>query len=88
MNRLAKSWGKVESAHSYDAQGGVIEKRRSGGVFGEDLTITTYNDHGDKASETTTTVTNPDRDREYGITEAGTIDSNRRGSTCSTADGE
>jgi hypothetical protein len=33
--------------------------------------ITTYNDLGDKASETTTTVTNPDADREYGLTETG-----------------
>ena len=49
---------------SYDAKGRVIEKRTGGGVFGEDVTITTYNDLGDKASETTTTVTNPDRDRE------------------------
>ena len=60
-------------SYSYDAQGRVIEKRRTGGVFGEDVIITTYNDLGDRASETTTTVTNPDADREYGITEAGTL---------------
>ena len=60
-------------SYSYDAQGRVIQKRRSGGVFGEDVTITTYNDLGDKASETTTIVANPDRDREYGITEALTL---------------
>jgi hypothetical protein len=35
--------------------------------------ITTYNDLGHKASETTTTVTNPDADREYGLTEAGAL---------------
>lgn len=60
-------------SYSYDAKGRVIQKRRSGGVFGEDVTITTYNDLGDKASETAITVTNPDRDREYGLTEAGAL---------------
>lgn len=44
---------------SYRAPGRMIEKRRSGRVFGEDVIIPTYNDLSDKASETTTIVTNP-----------------------------
>ena len=58
---------------SYHGPGRVIEKRRSGRVFGEDVIIPTYNDRGDKASETTSTVTNPDAGREYGLTEAGAL---------------
>jgi hypothetical protein len=34
-------------SYSYDAQGRVIEKHRSGGVFGEEVLISTYNDLGD-----------------------------------------
>ncbi len=59
--------------YSYDAYGRVTERRRTGGAFGQEVTITTYNDHGDKATEQTTTVTNPEVSREYGLTEAGTL---------------
>ncbi len=60
-------------SYSYDAHGRVTERHRSGGVFGEEANVTTYNDHGDKASERTTTVMNPEVGREYGLTEAGTM---------------
>jgi hypothetical protein len=46
--------------YSYDAQGRVIEQRISGGVLGEQVTVTTYNDHGDKASERETTTMSPE----------------------------
>ena len=59
--------------YSYDADGRVTERHRSGGAFGEEATITEYNDHGDKASEHTTTVMNPDVGREYSLTEDGTM---------------
>jgi YD repeat-containing protein len=59
--------------YSYDAHGRVMERHRIGGAFGEEVTITTYNDHGDKASERTTTFVNPELSREYGLTEAGTM---------------
>jgi YD repeat-containing protein len=60
-------------AYSYDVQGRVTERHRSGGVFGEEVTITKYNDHGDKASERTTTLMNPEVGREYSLNEDGTM---------------
>jgi len=60
-------------SYVYDSNGRVTERHRSGGVFGEEVTITTYNDQGDKASERTTTVMNPEVGREYSLTEAGTM---------------
>jgi YD repeat-containing protein len=57
-------------SYSYDAQGRVTERHRSGGVFGEQVTVTTYNDHGDKASERETTVMRADTGP-WSLTEAG-----------------
>jgi len=57
-------------SYSYDAQGRVTERHRSGGVFGEQVTVTTYNDHGDKASERETTVMRSDTGP-WNLTEAG-----------------
>jgi YD repeat-containing protein len=57
-------------SYSYDAQGRVTERHRSGGVFGELVTVTTYNDHGDKASERETTVMRSDTGP-WNLTEAG-----------------
>jgi YD repeat-containing protein len=57
-------------SYSYDAQGRVTERHRSGGVFGELATVTTYNDHGDKASERETTVMRSDTGP-WNLTEAG-----------------
>jgi YD repeat-containing protein len=57
-------------SYSYDAQGRVTERHRSGGVFGELATVTTYNDHGDKASERETTIMRSDTGP-WNLTEAG-----------------
>jgi YD repeat-containing protein len=57
-------------SYSYDAQGRVTERHRSGGVFDELATVTTYNDHGDKASERETTVMRSDTGP-WNLTEAG-----------------
>jgi YD repeat-containing protein len=57
-------------SYSYDAQGRVTERHRSGGVFGEQVTVTTYNDHGDKVSERETTVMRADTGP-WSLTEAG-----------------
>lgn len=57
-------------SYSHDAQGRVTERHRSGGVFGEQVTITTYNDHGDKASERETMVMRLDTGP-WNLTEAG-----------------
>lgn len=59
------------NSYSYDAQGRVTERHRSGGLFGDEVTVTKCNDHEDKASERTTTVMNPDVGRVYSVTEAG-----------------
>ena len=37
------------------------------------MRITKYNDHGDNASERTTTVMNPEAGRQYTVSEAGTM---------------
>ncbi|HEV2400411.1 MAG TPA: hypothetical protein VGS27_25965 [Candidatus Sulfotelmatobacter sp.] len=56
--------------YSYDAQGRVTERHRSGGMFGEQVIQTKYNDHGDKESERETTVMNPDSGP-WRLTDAG-----------------
>lgn len=68
---LAGGLHNLAITYAYDAHGRVIELHKTGGGFGEEVTITTYNDHGDKASERTTTVINPEIGREYSLTEAG-----------------
>jgi len=60
-------------SYSYDELGRLKERRRSGGAFGEEVTVITYNEHGDKVSERTTTVMNPEVGREFRLTEAGTM---------------
>jgi len=57
-------------SYSYDAEGRVTERHRSGGVLGEQVTVTTYNDHGDKASERETMVMRSDTGP-WELTEAG-----------------
>lgn len=57
-------------SYSYDAQGRVTEQHRSGGPLGEQVTFTTYNDHGDKASERQTMVMRSDTGP-WELTEAG-----------------
>jgi YD repeat-containing protein len=60
-------------SYAYDTDGRVSERHRNGGVFDDEVTITTYNDHGDKASERTTTVMNPAVGKPFSLTEAGTM---------------
>ena len=57
-------------SYAHDAQGRVTERHRNGGVSGEQVTLTTYNDHGDKASERETTVMSADTGP-WNLTEAG-----------------
>jgi YD repeat-containing protein len=60
-------------SYLYDTRGHVKERHRSGGVFGEEVTTSTYNDHGDIESERTTSMMNPEAGREYSLTEAGAM---------------
>jgi len=50
---IANAFATGESAYQYDAQGRVVEKHRTSGVFGDELTKIAYNDHGDVSGETT-----------------------------------
>jgi YD repeat-containing protein len=59
-------------SYSYDEHGRVTDRRRSDGA-GEQVTITKYNEYGDKASERTTMVMSPEVGRQYSLTEAGTV---------------
>src|SRR5947208_1743316 len=67
VGAFAASVENRANSYSYDAQGRVTERHRSGGPFGDEVTITNYNDHGDKASERTTTVMNPEAGRQYEV---------------------
>jgi len=60
-------------SYVYDDHGRVTEQHKTGGAFGEEVIVTTYNDRGDKASEHTTTVMNPEVGRVYNLTESGAI---------------
>lgn len=60
-------------SYVYDDNGRVTERHSSGGAFGKEVTISSYNDQGDKASERTTTVMNPEVGRVYNVTEAGAM---------------
>jgi hypothetical protein len=62
---MAGAMNNRSVTYSYDAQGRMTEVRKTSGVFGEEHTVTTYNEHGDKASESTTAITSPDTGREY-----------------------
>ena len=59
-------------SYAHDAQGRVTERHRISGGFGEQVTLTTYNDHGDKASERETTVMSADTGP-WNLTEAGAV---------------
>ena len=71
VSAFAASMENRWNFYSYDAQGRVAERRRTGGPLGDEVTVTKYNDFGDKASERTTTVMNPEAGREYSVNEAG-----------------
>jgi YD repeat-containing protein len=73
MGAFAAGMENRANSYAYDAQGRVTERHRRGGAFGDEVTITKYNDQGDKASERTTTVMNPELGRQYTMSEAGTM---------------
>ena len=64
---MAGAMNNRSITYSYDTQGRMTEVHKTGGVFGEERTVTTYNAHGDKASESTIAITSPDTGREYAL---------------------
>lgn len=58
-------------SYTYDGHGRVIERHRNDAVFGDEVTVTTYNDYGDKISERTTMIMNSEVGRQFSLTEAG-----------------
>ncbi len=60
-------------SYAHDAQGRVTERHRISGGFGEQVTLTTYNDHGDKASERETRVRMSADTGPWNLTEAGAV---------------
>lgn len=73
MNSFAAGMQNRINSYSYDAQGRVTERHRRGGPFDDEVTITRYNDHGDKGTERTTTVMNPIAGRQFSLTKAGAV---------------
>lgn len=61
------------NSYKYDDKGRITERHRKGGVFDDEVTVTTYNDFGDKSSERTTTIMNPLTGRVFSLTEAGAM---------------
>jgi len=59
--------------YSYDEQGRVTERHRTGGVIGDEVTITKYNEHGDKALERTTSIMSPLAGMQFSVTDAGAM---------------
>ena len=59
--------------YTYDDKGRVIERHRQGGPFDDEVTVTKYNDSGDKTWESTTTSMNPAVGRVFSLTEAGAM---------------
>ena len=68
---IGSAFANQEASYKYDSEGRVIEKRITGGAFGDELTTIHYNDHGDIANEQTTTTPTPESSTEYGMDEAG-----------------
>jgi hypothetical protein len=76
-NAVAKFLGNAfatgESAYKYDSQGCMVERHRTGGVYGDELTTTAYNGHGDVSDEVTIGMPMQDWGTEFGIDEDGNM---------------
>ncbi|HWR36234.1 MAG TPA: hypothetical protein VN622_10230 [Clostridia bacterium] len=70
---LARSFGSGESAYKYDAQGRVIEKRVTGGLLGNEVTMIRYNDGGDVSAEESNRTPTPEMNAAFGVDEAGNM---------------
>lgn len=70
---MGNAFASGESLYKYDSQGRVVEKHRTGGVMGNELTKTTYNDHGDVSDEVSVSTPTPDFRAEFGIDEHGNM---------------
>jgi hypothetical protein len=51
----------------------VVEKHRTGGVYGDELTKIAYNDHGEVSDELTTGMPRQDWGTEFGMDENGNM---------------
>ena len=68
---MGNAFATGESAFQYDSQGRVVEKRLTGGVFGNTLVATTYNEQGDVSTEVTVGTPMAGAGVVYGMTEDG-----------------
>ncbi len=59
------------TSYKYDSHGRLIERRRSLGMAGDEITTVAYNDHNDKILERTASAESPDFGTEYGLEESG-----------------
>jgi len=64
---IAANMYSGEISYSYDTQGRMTEKRKRGGVFGEEVTTIAYNQRGDKVEERITMVMNPGHGRAFSL---------------------
>ncbi|MCU1306955.1 MAG: hypothetical protein JWN45_1650 [Acidobacteriaceae bacterium] len=72
-NFLARTFGSGESSYKYDSQGRMIEKRVTGGVFGDVVTNIHYNDRCDVNEEETIYTPTLEVSTEFGMDEAGNM---------------
>ncbi len=70
---IGNAFATGESAYKYDLHGRVVEKRRMGGAFGNEITHTAYNDHGDVSDVISASQETPDWGAEYGMDEHGNM---------------
>lgn len=71
---LATFWASKMNGHTeyrYDTEARLIERRRSLGLFGDEITKIAYNERNDKTLERTATAQHPDLGIEYKMDDAG-----------------
>jgi YD repeat-containing protein len=70
---LTRALIQQESAYKYDPQGRRIEKHLKGGIFGDEVTTTRYNEQGDVTEEDSARIPSPEMSTEFQMDDAGNM---------------
>jgi hypothetical protein len=68
---MGKAFGSGEAAYQYDTEGHLLEKKVTGGAFGDEITTYIYNEHADVTEERSAHLMSPEVGVEYGMTQEG-----------------